>query len=153
MRILRVLMIGLAFLLATTGSVTAQDKEEQIKSLVDKAAATFKEKGRDYTLKLIGTISGPFRKGELYVFAVSTDNLMLAHPANRKLVGKDMTDFKGAKGKQLFKEFNKVAMEQGSGWVEYYWLRHGEQEPTLKRSYIKKVPDEDIYVGGGYYIK
>jgi signal transduction histidine kinase len=127
--------------------------DAEIVAMVEKAAAMFKEKGKDYTLKVIGSLEGPFRKQEMYVFAVAFDGTTLAHPVNKGLEGKNVLDMKDAKGKLFMQEFIKVAKDPGSGWVEYSWLRHGEKDPTPKRSYILKVPGENIFVGGGVYDK
>jgi cytochrome c len=146
-------VLGLCLLMGFSVAMASKAKESQVETLVEKAAQTFKEKGKDYTLRLLNASRGPFRKKELYVFAVSMDGKTLSHPTNKKLRGKDVWNLKGAKGKLFIQEFVKVAKDPGSGWVDYWWLRHGEKEPTLKRSYILKVPGEDILVGCGYYIK
>lgn len=125
-----------------------------VKNLVEKAAASFASKGKEKTFALINSMTGPFRKGEIYVYAADMENVVLAHPANRKLVGKNMTYMKDAKGRPFVEELHAVATGPvGAGWVEYWWLRHGEKEPTLKRAFIMKVPGEDIMVAAGYYIK
>lgn len=121
--------------------------------LVDKAVDYFQSKGREYALKVINAGSGPLREGSIYVFALSLDNTILAHPVNKELVGKNVDDFQDAAGKYLFREFADAALNRGSGWVEYLWKRKGEDEPTPKRSFIRIVPNEDIYVGAGYYLE
>lgn len=128
--------------------------EAEVIDLVQKAVASFKDKGREYTLKLLNAGYGPFRKKELYVFAVTMEGKTLSHPTNAKLRGADVWNLKGAKGKLFIQEFAKVAKDPGQGWVEYWWKRINEKEPTLKRSYIMKVPTEpDLFVGAGYYVK
>ncbi len=130
------------------------DQAAEAKTMVEKAAASFASKGKEKTFSLINSMTGPFRKGEVYVYAADLSNVVLAHPANRKLVGKNLTELKDAKGNPFVKELNRVATgPAGAGWVEYWWVRHGEKKPTLKRAYIMKVPGEDIMVAAGYYIK
>jgi cytochrome c len=150
MRLIAVTAVLIATL-AVGAAFAGSDAE--IVSMVEKAAAMFKEKGKDYTLKVIGSQDGPFRKQEMYVFAVSFDGLTLAHPVNKELEGKNVLDLKDAKGKAFMQEFIKTAKDPGSGWVDYLWVRHGEKDPTPKRAYILKVPSEDIFVGGGVYDK
>ena len=157
-----IVAIGLT---VTVNVAVARDQAALTKALVEKAVdfyqAKSKETGKDQTLKVMNSMPGAtavgLRKGPLYVFGVDMSNgraVIMITPANRKLIGKDLTDLKGAKGKQFLKEMMKVAnSESGSGWVEYWWLRNGETEPTLKRSYIMKVPDEPVLLGAGYYIK
>jgi signal transduction histidine kinase len=136
---------------AAAGPVLAAGAEDA-KVLVSSALTMFKEKGKDYTLKVINA-RGPFAKGKVYVFALSVDNVCVAHPYNKDLVGKDLTAAKDVKGKPFIQEFHKVAVNNGSGWVDYWWKHFTEPEAKLKRSYIVKVPDEDIYIGAGYYVK
>jgi cytochrome c len=135
-------------------STVLADSEAEVPALVNKAVTLFKDKGRDYALRVLNSSSGPFRKGELYVFAGSmTDFTFLAHPVNPELLGTPQKDLKDAKGLLIFQEFVKVAQNPGQGWVEYWWLRHAEKEPTLKRSFIERVPGQDIFVGAGFYVK
>ena len=150
-RIIVAAVVGV-FVALTSFANASTDQALEAQQLLNKAVSTIKEKGKDYTLKLINS-RGPFAKGELYVFALNMDNVLVAHPYNKKIVGKNLHNLKDTKGKLFVQEFKKVAQDPGSGWVEYYWLRHGEKDGTLKRSYIKKVPGEDIYLGAGYYIK
>ncbi len=134
-------------------SVAFGNQDTEVKEMVDKAADTFKDKGSDYALKLLNAGSGPFKKGELYVFAISFTGVMLAHPANRELVGKDAKQIKDAKGQLIVQPMLEIAKNQGSGWTEYWWVRVNEKDPTLKRTYVKRVPGHDIFVAGGYYVK
>lgn len=141
------------FLVLCMGHVALGDQESDAKEMVDKAVSMFQEKGKDYALKAMNAASGPFRKGEIYAFAQSFDATMLAHAANRDLVGSKQDQMKDGKGQLIFPPMLETAKNLGSGWVEYWWQRHGESAPTLKRTYIKRVPGEDILVGAGYYVK
>lgn len=138
-------------LMAIPAHAVAADKTSACVQLVEKAEVFIQEKGKDYALKVFSSSKGPFIDKELYVFACSMDNKLLAHPYRRELVGEDVNNFKDAKGKLLFKEFRKVADERGSGWVNYWWTKPGEAGEFSKASYIKRVPEHDMYVGVGFY--
>jgi signal transduction histidine kinase len=125
----------------------------EVKSLVETASATFVEKGPDYTLKLINSIHGPFFKKSTYVLAGSLNADVLAHPALKSLIGKNLMELKGAKGELFVKEFVRVATGPGTGWVEYWWIKTGEKDPTLKKTYVMRVPGHDIFLAAGYYLK
>jgi signal transduction histidine kinase len=130
------------------------DKANEVKNLVEMAAASFKSKGKDHTIKLLNLIRGPFSSDELYVFAFDLKGTNLAHPTYKTVRGKPAWDLKDTKGKLIVQEMVKLAKDPGSGWVEYWWKRHNETEPTLKRSYIMRVPgNDDVLVGAGYYVK
>ncbi len=148
-------LVCLVLLLSSISPGARADEATDVKALVEKAAKIFKEEGLcDYGLRVVNAGAGPLRrKRELYVFAFDGNGVILAHPVNRKMVGKSQRGVKDAKGKLFGDEFIRVAKEEGSGWVEYWWLRHGEQEPTLKRAYIMKVPGEDVFLASGYYVK
>jgi signal transduction histidine kinase len=147
-----VAIVGCFMLVLCIFSKAFADQETEVKELVNKALATFSEKGMDYTVKLINSPSGPFRKGELYVFAMSFDGKILAHSANKDLVGKNQADFKDAKGELIFPPMLDAAEKSGEGWTEYWWMRHGEKEPSLKRTFVKRIPGEKMFLAGGYYV-
>jgi signal transduction histidine kinase len=150
--LMTIALAALLVLSAASSTVLALDDAELV-ALVEKAQAAFKEKGTPYALKLIGSLDGPFRKREVFAFALSFDGVMLAHPVNKGLEGKNVLEMKDKKGNYFFKKIIEEAKGPGIGWVEYYWQRHGEPEPTLTRTFILKVPGEDIVVAAGLYEK
>jgi signal transduction histidine kinase len=121
--------------------------------LVDKAVEMFSVKGKDQALKVVNASAGPLRKGSLYVFAVDFKGRFVGHPVQADLRGQDGWELQDAKGKFITQDFIKIATEQGQGWSEYWWLRVNEPSPTLKKTYIKRVPGEDLLVGAGFYVK
>ncbi len=120
-------------------------------AMVEKADAFIREKGVDYALKVFSVSKGPFIDKELYVFACSMKNVMLAHPYRHDLVGRSVEHLRDTKGSLLFQEFQKIVEERGSGWVDYWWAKPGQQGEFLKRTYVKRIPGYNIYVGVGYY--
>jgi len=147
---MKALAIGLILLSFACPAYAAQEDETVIQ-LVNLATDTFKAKGKDQALKLIGASAGPLRKGSIYVFALDFKGRFVAHPVQEDLRGQDAWEVQDAKGKFITQDFIKIAKEQGQGWSEYWWLRVNESAPTLKRTYIKRVPGEDLLVGAGYY--
>lgn len=140
---------------AVDTSVTANTPEErEVIGLVQKAADSFATKGKDYTIKLLNAGYGPFRKKELYVFAIDMKGKILSHPTNAKLRGANVWNLKDTKGKLFVQDFIKTVKGPGQGWVDYWWKRVNEDKGTLKRSYVMKVPSQpDLFVGCGYYVK
>ncbi len=131
----------------------ADSDSERVMDLVNKAVEIFQTKGKDVGVTNVNATMGPLRRGALYCFACDFKGQMLAHPVQEDLRGNDAWELQDAKGKFIVQEFIKVAKEQGQGWVEYSWLRPTEKSPTLKKTYVKKVPNADIYIGAGYYVK
>ena len=154
MRKLLALLMTLILGLMCAGLAVADDAADT-KALVENGVAMAKEKGLEPTLKAIGDPKGPFVKGDLYLFAGSLNKVTAtAHPfAADKLVGPDLTNLKDSKGSQFFIKFKEIAEKPGSGWVEYWWPKPGEKEPSLKKTFIMRVPGQDAYIAAGYYPK
>jgi signal transduction histidine kinase len=140
------LVLTLALIFMISGLCSAEDKAQMARSTVEKAVKMAQEEGLKKTLKAINDLEGPFVKGDLYVFAMSLDNMRLAagSPFNKKKLGTTANaDFN--------KKMANVAKTEGSGWVEYSWPKPGGDKPTPKRTFIMRVPGEDAYFGCGYY--
>ncbi len=152
MKTLVVTILVVVLLLPAMATAQESDKDVVV-GLVDNAVGFFKDKGKDYALKVLNASSGPLRKGAIYAFAVDYKGKMLSHPVQDDIRGKDTWELQDAKGKFIIQEFIKISKEQEQGWCEYWWLRVNEAQPTLKRTYVKKVPGEDILVAAGYYVK
>lgn len=144
------LIVSICITIIATSAGAQEERSKVCIEKVDQALQLFQDKGRDYALKAIGSMLA-LTDHEIYVFALSMDNVMLAHPYKKPLVGKEVSNYIDVNGKHYYKEFRKMAANQGEGWVEYRWVRPGEQDPRLKRSFIKKVPKHEIYIGSGYY--
>ncbi len=140
------LVVGMAF-----AGLARADKAEDAVALVDKAVNMFKEQGSESTLKAINDPKGPFVKGDLYVFAVSMGNVMLGHPHEHSIRRMSVSNIQDATGNPLFQRLKEVAEKDGSGWVEYMWGKPGADKPSRKRTFVKKVPDQNVYVGAGWY--
>jgi signal transduction histidine kinase len=143
----------LAILVLVTVPLVASADDTTATQLVDNALNIWKDKGKDYALKVINASAGPLKKGPMYTFACDLSGTILAHPTQTKLRGQNMLSQKDAKGTLIFQELIKAAKTQdGSGWVEYQWLSPDGAGPTTKRTLVKKVPGEDVLVACGYHV-
>lgn len=152
MRKASILFVSLLMLVFASSICLGQDQNQtqadKAKALVEKAVATVKEKGLKETLDMINDLKGPFVQGDLYIFAMSLENMRLAAGSQfnqAKLGTKATADFN--------KEMADIAKNKGSGWVEYSWPKPGEEKPSPKKTFIMRVPGEDAYFGCGYYLK
>jgi len=129
-------------------------QRKEADTLVKKALQMAKRRGLKNALNAAGTKNGPLMKGDgMYVYAGSMDRVtLLAHPIMpEKLVGPDLSRMADIKGKCFFQELLDLAHSQGAGWVDYWWPRPGEEEPSLKSTYITSVPGEPVYFACGIY--
>jgi len=149
---MKTLVVVLLAVLFLVGPVSARaDQKQDAKELVEKAVQFFSEKGKDYALRAVGSSNGPLRKdGGLYVFAFTFDGTALAHSVNDDLLGPQW-DLQDSQGNYLVREFVAIAKDRGSGWSDSNWNGSGQTTSVLKRTYIMRVPGEEIFVGCGYY--
>lgn len=130
------------------------DKAEDTLSLVDKAVEMFRQQGSTTAIKAINDPQGPLMNGEIYVFAVTMDNVLIGHPSNVFSSRINVGNLNDSSGVQVFQKFKEIVEKNGSGWVEYSWGKLGYDDlPCRKRCFVKKVPGENVYLGAGYHME
>ena len=134
------IVIGLMGVFLCTGLSYASGKDDA-KALVKQAAALVKYQGKGKALAEISKPKGTFDKGELYVFAYDLQGVMVAHPKNPALIGKNLIDVPDSDGKLFRKEIVEKARIKGSGWVDYLYLNPETNEVEHKTTYLLKVGD------------
>jgi len=142
------LFVSLLLAAASVFPALAAPKDDAL-DLVSKAVAHVKAVGKDKALASFNDPTGPFVKGDLYVFAYTLQGVILAHPMNAKLIGKDMTTVKDSDGKLFTKDFIATVNGPGKGWVDYNWTNPTSKKIEAKSSYVAKAGD--IFVGCGIY--
>lgn len=140
-------IVGLA--LIPLSGLSADDKAAEVKAMVNKAVAMVEKQGKEATFKAINDLKGPFVKGDLYLFVNSLNGIVLAtgSPNNKPLLGKNTGNYPSV-AKMI-----ELAKSKGSGWVDYVWPKPGENYPSPKKAFFKRVPGQDFVIGCGYYPK
>jgi signal transduction histidine kinase len=125
-----------------------------IEDVVNHAATLVADKGKEAFGQLRDK-TGPFVFMDTYVFINTPNGTELVNPAQPSLEGKNLIDMKDVKGKALVQEYIAVAMKDGSGWVEYYWYKPGDNTLARKQAYVRKVQSgQDTYIlGSGVYME
>ena len=126
--------------------------EKDAIAMVERSAAYYKAHGKAELTKRISAKDPDFCQGELYLGMRDVKSgVMLAHPYNASIVGKDLTDVPDANGKKYRREIIDVAAAKGKGWVDYQYKnpKSGKVEP--KTTYVLKV--DDVVLEAGIYKK
>jgi cytochrome c len=134
------LVTSLIGLCVFAGLAYASGKDDA-KTLVKQAAAYVKYQGKGKALAEISKPKGKFDKGETYVFAYDLQGVMVAHPKNPDLIGKNLIDVPDGEGKLFRREIVERAKSKGSGWVDYVYLNPETNEQEHKTTYLLKVGD------------
>jgi len=123
---------------------------DEARALVEKAIVYVNANGKDKAIEAFNNPQGEFVMGDLYIFMFDYSGVVLAHGANPKLIGKNMSELKDANGKLFVQEFvDKV--KSGGGWVDYQWTNPETKKVQPKSSYVKGIEGTDCYVGCGIY--
>ncbi|HOT03114.1 MAG TPA: cache domain-containing protein [Methanolinea sp.] len=124
----------------------------EIKEYVDNAASWAKEVGKEAAIAAFHNASGPFVNGDVYVYALDYSGIALALPFQPGMVGTDFRPLKDAAGKPYTETEIQLA-KGGGGYILYHYpYPSGEQQSTLKISYVRAVEDT-YWVGAGVYTR
>jgi signal transduction histidine kinase len=95
---------------------------------------------------------GPEAKDYFWINDFSPKLIM--HPYREDLLGQNVADWADPSGKYLFRDFIRIARENGGGYVEYMWQWKDDPERIVpKISYIETFKTWNWIVGTGVYIE
>lgn len=147
----RTLLIA-GFALALAGLSHAQDRgnRTEAKAMADAAYEHIKKVGADQAYKDFTDDKANWHKKDLYVMVYNDAAINLAHGANPKLVGKDMSNVRDVNGVNLIPDMIRAAAK-GGGWVDYDWPDPVTKKVMSKSTYARKQPNGEGFVGVGVY--
>ena len=151
-RVLTGTMLCLLFAQAGLAGAAVEPTEKDAIAMAERGAAFIKAHGEKEMMKKLSAKDSEFVQGELYVdMRDIKTGIVLAHPINPSIVGKDLTDVPDANGKKYRREIIELAQKQGKGWVDYQYKNpvSGKIEP--KTTYILRV--NDVVLEAGIYKK
>jgi len=86
-----------------------------------------------------------------YFWINDLDAVIVDHPMDPSLNGKDLSELSDANGVKLFSEFAKVAKRDGSGFVNYVWPKPNSKVAEEKVSFVKLFKPFGWVIGTGEY--
>jgi cytochrome c len=141
---LTVLVVALSGAALAAGA----SKDEAV-AMVKKAVAAIKAEGADKAYAEISNPQGPFVDRDLYIVVYRMDGVVLAHGADKKLVGVDRLHDKDIDGKEFVKERVELAKTESSFWQSYKYLNPVTKAVEPKQMYCERL--NDTVVCGGVY--
>ena len=134
---------------AVAGSEAVAKDAQRAQELLAKAVTAYRQQGD----KAFAAFNAPgeFVDGELYVWVLSTDGVMLASGgSSAALIGRNVTNMRDASGAPFFAEMLEKAKTAKTGVVEYRWLNRQHNKPERKVTHFQKIGERLLAVG--YYI-
>jgi len=122
---------------------------DEAQAMVKKAVAFIKEQGPDKAYVEISNKAGKFIDRDLYIVVYQLDGKVLAHGANEKLIGKDLSDAQDVDGKFFVKERIELARKQSTFWQEYKFVNPVSKKIEPKQMYCERL-NETAVCGGVY---
>ncbi len=139
----------------------AQVFQEKLKNIVDIAygsvESVYKLSGltepQRKEIAVAGLKNMRYNNTNDYLWITDMTPVMVMHPINPEMDGKDLSDFRDPDGKKVFAEMVKVCRTQGEGTVEYLWPKPGETAPSHKLAYIRHFKPWDWVIGTGIWLE
>src|SRR5437868_5222485 len=123
--------------------------KDEASAMVKKAVSFIKENGADKGYAEISNKGGRFTDRDLYIVVYQLDGKVLAHGANEKFIGKDMSDAQDVDGKLYVKERIDMAQKQASFWQDYKFVNPVTKKVEPKEMYCERL-DQTAVCGGVY---
>lgn len=141
-----VLTLGLAV------GAHAQERgtKDEAKAMAEAAYKHIEKVGAEKACKDFTNDKANWTKKDLYVMVYDGKGTALAHGANEKLVGKDMSAVKDANGVPIVTGMISLAAK-GGGWFDYDWPDPVTKKILPKSTYARKLPSGDGFIGVGVY--
>jgi polar amino acid transport system substrate-binding protein len=135
---------------STVSSLNAPSTTQEIRDFVDSAAAFAQKNGKDAALAAFNNRSGPFTRGDLYIYALDYTGTALALAYQPQLVGTSFYDIKDSSGRYYTRTEIRLA-EDGGGYLLYQYPDPAENFTVrYKISYVRPV-DDTYWIGAGIY--
>ena len=145
-------VVATALLLSCTSALAFDPTEKDAIAMAERGAAMVKAKGKDEVMKRISAKDPEFVQGSLYIDMRDVKTgIVLAHPYNPSIVGKDLTDVPDANGKKYRREIIELAAAKGKGWVDYQYKNPTTGKIEPKTTYILLV--DGVVLEAGLYKK
>jgi quercetin dioxygenase-like cupin family protein len=136
----------------TQDAPPATEQSKAVENLVNKAAALIDKDGKAAFAEFRKKDS-PWFHGDTYLFAYDMKANVLLNPAFPQREGTNVTGQKDAKGKLLHQAIIDTAETKGSGWVDYWFPKPGQTEPSHKWTYVKRVAIDGVpgLIASGFF--
>ncbi len=136
-------------LMTLKSAMAANGTPDEAKALAHRAAQLITTEGNEKAYAAFDDPAGGFVDRDLYVFVLNMQGVIVAHGANKGLIGKSFIGMKDPEGKLFIQDIITLAQTSGTGWVDYHWPNPVTKKVEGKSSFVEKVGD--VVVGVGIY--
>jgi signal transduction histidine kinase len=121
---------------------------EDAVAMVERVQQKFAKDGPAATFAAVSDKSvAAFHDRDLYAFIYDLKGVSVAHGARPALIGKNLISLKDQDGHYVIQDIIRLALEKGSGWINYKWPHPVTNKIENKTSYIERMGDYVVGVG------
>jgi polar amino acid transport system substrate-binding protein len=133
----------------TTTTASGSTREAMV-AFVKEAVDYAKTHEKKTSLAVFSNKTGPFVRGDLYLYAYDFNGTTIAHPVNPEKIGINRLYEPDARSNFFIHDLRAAALN-GSGFVEYYYINPVHNYAVEKKlGYVEKV-DDTWWLGSGIY--
>jgi len=122
----------------------------EAQAIVHQAVRFYQTQGRNRLLEAVNNPHGRFCRDDLFVFVYDRRMTLLAHPRSPEAVGLNQFDQPDCPGGRFFRrDIQRIAIEEGSGWVDYQERNPFSEHSDIKTTYLQIA--DDLIVCAGVY--
>jgi methyl-accepting chemotaxis protein len=154
-------LVMFAFILPRIGELIYEERQQSVQALLETAYEVVEATARlsstdsltteQAQARAIALIEELRRDRNEYVWIHTTSFELIQHPDPRAYQI-DLATYEDARGNRFFAEMNRVVETSGAGFVRYWWLKPGSDEPSEKISYVKLYEPWGWIIGTGLYV-
>ncbi|HKT19638.1 MAG TPA: cache domain-containing protein [Stellaceae bacterium] len=148
---LKPMIVSCAILTAVAGIGAARAADHatapEAVAMVKKAVAYIKANGTDKAYAAFDDRHGQFVDRDLYILVYRLDGVVLAHGANAKLIGKDLSDAQDVDGKFYVKERMEFGKTKPDFWQDYKFTDPMTKKIEAKTTYCERVDNSVVCAG------
>ena len=135
------------FSIAPVASAAEFGTAQEAEAMVKKAVEHIRKAGKDQAYADFTGKKQPFHDRDLYVTVTTLDGKSVAHGANPKMVGVDLSDFKDVDGKPYFKERLELTKTKGKFWQDFKFVDPVTKKVLPKSMYCEREGDTAVCTG------
>ncbi len=127
------------------------DTNERIETrrLTQDAIVLYENAGKETLIREIADSTGRFVLNERYTFALDLNGIMVAHPMEPELTGRNLIDLRDSEENAFIRKIVDTAKTKGYGFAEYKWRSPGSEDELHKTVFFERV--DCIILCSGFY--
>ena len=140
--------------LVGSGRYNLKVEKRWVAERVIEASHLIENLGAELAFPRLLDLSSPFYFLDTFIWVIDEQGNTLVDPAFPTMAGRNILNIKDAAGVLPFQQLIKKLAKKPDAWVQYLWPKPGEQVPSRKAIYARKINinGQILIVGSDFYL-